>query len=448
MPSPETMKHSPVSLPAYTRLLRGNRNFRFLWMAQIVSEIGDWLYTVAIYSLLLEFTGSAKAVALAFVLQVLPQFFIAPAAGVLNDRLSRRRVMMAADWLRGVIVLGMLFARSPEWVGFIYALLFLETTMWAMFEPGRASLVPTIASPEERIVANSLSSITWSFNLAVGAAVGGFVAALWGRDTVFVVNALSFAASALLVQRIRAEEPHLRGAAPLQLRDLFDFTPIAEGVRYVRRDARMVATMFVKCGLGLMGTNWVILTIYGERIFPVSLGGFGASGAAMLGMSFLMGSRGVGALLGPLIGAYWAGHDKARLRRGILYGFLVGACGYFALSLAPTLPLACLAVVVAHAGGSTIWVFSTTLLQAQVEDRFRGRVFSAEFAFSMLSMSSVSYLAGVLIDGGIAVRAMAAATGAIVLLPALAWYFALALWRGEQPPQAEREAAGHDVRQV
>jgi predicted MFS family arabinose efflux permease len=353
--------------------------------------------------------------------------------------------MIFADWMRAFIVLGMLFVRSAEWVWFLYVLLFLETIMWALFEPGRGALVPTIAPEEDRIVANSLSSVTWSFNLAVGSALGGFVAAVWGRDTVFVVNAVSFLASALLLQRMRVEEPHLRDLPPLKARDLADFTPIVEGVRYVRRDARMLATLFVKCGLGLMGTNWVILTIFGERVFPVAMGGFGPSGAGMLGMSFLMGSRGVGALLGPLIGSYWAGHDESRLRRGILYGFLVGACGYFALAWAPTLPLACLAVVVAHCGGSTIWVFSTTLLQAQVEDRFRGRVFSAEFAFSMLSMSTVSYLAGVLIDGGYGVRTLAAMTGAIVLGPALAWSFALALWRQTPPSQPEDRPAGLDA---
>ena len=196
----------------------------------------------------------------------------------------------------------------------------------------------------------------------------------------------------------------------------------------------MLATMFVKCGLGLMGSNWVILPLLGERVFPVRLEGFHASSGGMLGMSLLMGSRGIGSLIGPLIGTIWAGHEPSRLRSGILYGFLLGALGYLALGVAPTLLLACAAVVLAHAGGSTIWVFSTTLLQEQTEDRFRGRVFSAEFAFSMLSMSTVSYLSGVLIDLGVSVRMVAMGSGAVVLLPLLAWGLALRLWRGERPP--------------
>src|SRR6202158_3407313 len=107
-PAPE-LEVSPVSFASYLRLLRGNRNFRHLWGAQIVSELGDWFYTLAIYNLLLQLTGLAGSVALALVLQVLPQTFIGPTAGVVNDRLRRKRVMIAADIGRMLIVLCMLF---------------------------------------------------------------------------------------------------------------------------------------------------------------------------------------------------------------------------------------------------------------------------------------------------------------------------------------------------
>ncbi|HEV1286146.1 MAG TPA: MFS transporter, partial [Bryobacteraceae bacterium] len=85
-----------MTVASYWHLLRGNRNLRLLWTAQIVSELGDWFYSVAIFSFLLELTGSAQMVALAFLMQVLPQVFTAPTAGVINDRISRRKVMIFA----------------------------------------------------------------------------------------------------------------------------------------------------------------------------------------------------------------------------------------------------------------------------------------------------------------------------------------------------------------
>src|SRR5215472_17252558 len=123
-PEPEHQAKS-VSFRSYARLLRENRNFRRLWAAQIVSEIGDWFYTLAIYSLLLQLTGRPSSVALALVLQVLPQTFIGPVAGVVNDRIRRKRGMISADLVRVVIVLSMLLVRSRSSVWLIYPLLFL-----------------------------------------------------------------------------------------------------------------------------------------------------------------------------------------------------------------------------------------------------------------------------------------------------------------------------------
>ncbi len=423
------MAEHPVSLSAYWRLVHGNRNFRLLWLAQIVSELGDWLYSIAIYSLLLELTGSAKSVAMAVVLQVLPQFFIAPGAGVLNDRMSRKRVMIVADLLRAGIVLGMLLVQRADLVWLIYLLLVAETMMWAFFEPARTSVIPNITRGSEMLVANTLSSTTWSVNLAIGSAIGGVVAVAFGRQTVFVINAITFLVSASLLRAMRFNEPHMAEARPLKARDLADFSPLLEGVRYMVSDRRLLAILLVKAGLGFMGTNWVILPIFGERIFPVGLDHLDPRRAGMLGMSLLMGARGVGSLLGPLICSYWTGQQEPRQRAGILFGFLASAVGYVSLGGAPSVWMAFAAVVLAHAGGSIIWVYSTTLLQSHTEDRFRGRVFSADYAFLVVTMSLVSYLAGVLIDFGVSVRVLAVMTGLFGIGPAVAWASALRLWK-------------------
>jgi MFS family permease len=106
------MTSSGVTLSNYVRLVRGNANFRRLWLAQIVSENGDWFYTLAIYSLLLDLTGKASSVALALVLQVLPHTVLGPLAGTVNDRFSRRKVMIVSDLVRVVIVASMLLVRA------------------------------------------------------------------------------------------------------------------------------------------------------------------------------------------------------------------------------------------------------------------------------------------------------------------------------------------------
>jgi hypothetical protein len=428
-PEPEHAA-STISLASYARLLRGNRNFRRLWLAQIVSEIGDWFYTVTLYTLLLQYTGRAQSVGLALVLQVLPQTLVGPSAGVVNDRARRKRVMITADILRAGIVLSMLLVRSRSTVWLVFPLLVMETVMAAFFEPARNSVIPNLVRREEVILANTLSSITWSFDLAIGASLGGIVAVFLGRDAVFILNALSFIASALLIGGMRFDEPHAAGLPRLRPRDVVDFSPMMEGLRYLQGRPRLLATVLVKGGLGLMiGATWVIYTILGERQFAVHLPGIAGQRGAVLGMSLLIGARGIGALLGPLLGANWAGQRDSRLRLGILFGFIAAAGGVGSLAIAPSVWVAICCVIVAHFGGSIIWTFSTTLLQLYSDDQFRGRVFSADLGICMAAISVTAWAASTAIDAAIPVRFLAACTGAAILIPAAAWALAQRLWR-------------------
>lgn len=421
-PAPERGTSS-ISLSSYLQLVRDNRNFRRLWLAQIVSEIGDWFYTLSIYTLLLQLTGHAGSVALALVLQVLPQTLVGPTAGVVNDRLKRKHVMIAADLVRVVVVLSMLSVRSASMVWLVYPLLLAETTMAAFFEPARSAVIPNIAANAEVLVANTLSSATWSVNLLIGASVGGVVAAFLGRDVVFVLNALSFLISAILIGGMRFAEPHAEASGNLRLHDLVDFSPVMEGIRYIRSHRTLLPAVFAKAGELMVGPSWVIFTVMGAGEFAFHGRRINAAGGAMLGMSVLLGGRGIGAMVGPLIAARWAGQSDRRLSFGILLGYLTVALGYVVLGVSGNVWMAAGCAMLAHAGGSTVWVFSTTLLQVHSEDRFRGRVFSADLGLGSLSFAVTAYICGKFLDAGIAARTVAMGTGVLMILPAtlLAW---------------------------
>jgi len=418
-----------MPIVSYWHLLRSNRNVRLLWMAQIVSELGDWFYSVAIFSFILELTGSAQLVSLAFVMQVLPVCIAGPAAGVINDRINRKKVMIFADWSRAAIVLSMLLVTTRGSLWLLFVLLFLESCCWAMFEPGQRAVIPNITSPEELPVANALSAATWSTNFALGAGIGGLAAVWLGRDAVFVINSLSFVASALLIMRTRFVETHTAHLPPFEARELVDFSPIVEGARYIRRNPKLATTIFVKAGGAIMGTNWVILPVLGERVFAIHLRGLNADQAGTLGMSTLLASRGLGAIFGAYFGGNYAGTNLARIRWVVAISFLMGAAGYLSLGVAGSIVLAALTLVIAHCGGSAAWTASTTMLQQQTEDRFRGRVFSTEFALTMFMLALASFIAGRLADSGIPVRTLAVWTGLAMLVPTLAWIIASRNWR-------------------
>jgi hypothetical protein len=132
---------------------------------------------------------------------------------------------------------------------------------------------------------------------------------------------------------------------------------------------------------------------------------------------------------GPVLAGGGAQGEEARMRPAIVWGFVMAAAGYLLLSVSGSPWTAGMAVALGHAGTSITWVFSTALLQLNTEDKFRGRVFSVEFGFSVAMMAVMSSSAGVLIDRGVSPFGLAALTGAVMLIPAVAWLWALRLWR-------------------
>lgn len=428
-PDLEVDNNAGTSLPNYYRLLRRNVHFRRLWLAQLVSGTGDWFYSVAIYDLIHQLTGSAEAVALAAVLQILPMFFIGPTAGAVNDRVSRRRVMLIADLVRSAVVLGMLTVESYEQIWLLYLLLALEVSTAAFFESARNAILPNVVARNDITTANAVAATTWSVTVTAGAAIGGFVVAWFGRETVFVLNSSSFFLSAWFIYRMRAKETHVDPEAPLLWHEILGFGSVVEGFRYVARDMKLASLLTLKFGLGILGARLVLVSVIGSNEFAVG-------GQPALGMSLLLVFQGIGSLVGPLLAGPIVGGSRARMRWGILVGYASAAVSYMAFSQAYSLEMAALTMVIAHAGGTLVWVYSTTLLHLTTEDRFRGRVFAADLALFMVTASVASYSCGWAIDHAIAARTAALGVGIALLLPAAAWMFSLrTLWRAGPEPR-------------
>src|SRR3954464_12933839 len=184
-------------------VLRRNRNFRLLFIGQTISQLGDWFNAVAVFALLLDLTGSATAVAWMMIVQYLPVAIVGPLAGVVVDRVNRRRLMISADLVRGILILGLLLVRRGDQVWIAYVVMALSVAASAFFEPARTATIPNITSADELLPANALSAATWSAMLAIGASVGGLVTAAFGRDVAFAANAASFFCSACFIAQTR-----------------------------------------------------------------------------------------------------------------------------------------------------------------------------------------------------------------------------------------------------
>lgn len=406
----------------YLALLRSNGNFRRLWLAQLISEMGDWFYLLAAYDLLLARTHRGEAVSLAIIIQTLPWFFMTPFAGYIADRFPRRTLMIVADIFRGIIVLGMLVSFIAADVRLIYLLLGVEMIFSSLFEPARSAILPNIVSGDEILPANALSSSTWAVALAVGAALGGTVTSLMGRNFAFVTDSLSFFLSAVLIVRIRIHEPHAAPMVKLAESIAEATASIREGVIYLRENAMVLTLVLAKAGIGLLGGSLMLLVIFGERIFPVA-------GRGALAVGLLYAARGVGSAIGPLVGDRFTGGLQRRMWQSIGISFFVIAVAYIAFSQAPTLLAALLCIIVGHMGGSNVWVMSTSLLQLNTPDNVRGRVFSLDFGLLMLMIAVSNYILGLGLDTwGFTARQLAAGLGFAMMIPGILWLPAVRRW--------------------
>ncbi len=401
-------------MAGYLQVLRANRNYRRLWYGQVVSQIGDWLDSVALFTLTLNLTGSGQAVGLLFLAEFLPGAVVGPFAGVIVDRLPRKLVLIASDLGRALVVLLLLLVREPADLWLLYLAVVAKVSLTAFFEPARSAILPALCSREELVAANAISGATWSAMLALGAALGGIVAGTLGVRTAFLLDAASFLLSAALIATVRVPRrraadrsgeperpaPYPRASAQGAL------SALREGLHYVLTRHEVGWLTFSKAIWSLGGGVLLLLTLYGREIAPL-----GRDGAISIGL--LYAARGVGTGIGPFLALRLGGSGQRFLRRSVAVAFFISAAGYLALSFVTTLPLAALCVLVAHIGGSIQWVFSTTLLQARAPDHLLGRIFATEYAALTLTTALSAYLTGVARDAGATPAALAVALGGI-----------------------------------
>ena len=393
-------------LRASLSLLRRNRDFRRLYLASLISLGGDWFLLVALFGLVLHFTGSAIAVALVIAVQDLMYFLLSPVAGVLADRIDRRRLMVVTDLARAVVCLGFLVIRTDSLLWLAFVLLAVMASFSAAFEPASAAALPNLVEEEDLGTANALSGSLWGTMLAVGAALGGVVAAVFGRDTAFILDAVSFFASAWLIWPIRRPFAEHRVAE--------DHAGVGEAtvetIRYARKDHRVLALLAVKFGWGIAGGVLVLIPLLAHREYH----------AGDVGIGLLMASRGVGALIGPFLGRAALGRQDRRIFGAIALALAVFGLGYTLLGLVPGLLLAMPTVALAHVGGGAQWTLSSYGLQRIVPDRIRGRIFAFDGMLVTLTFGLSSLLTGWLAES-FGPRVTAVGMGAVAMGWAAVW---------------------------
>jgi MFS family permease len=420
----------------YVKLLRANRNYRNLWLGSVITQLGDWFNLIASAELIRALTNSDIALSYLFIARFLPLFVFSPIAGVLADRYDRRRIMIITDLLRAGTVLAFLLIRSPGQIWLLYALTILQFSLSALFTPARTAVLANVVARKELVAANALDSLTWSTMLALGALAGGLVATLFGRNTAFVVDALTFAVSAWVVSRIVMPERAPRSAGG----GAGGWLDFVNGFRYLWHAPFILVVGLAKAGGSLVWGSINVLEInFANEIFSLDQvlgeGWLTAENGSTASLTIIYLLSGLGTGLGPIFMRRWLGDRVPRLMIGITIGFGLLVLGIAGLSLSPGFAALGGATLVRTIGSGTIWVFSAALLQMLVPDAYRGRVFAFEFAMLTLTQSASILAAGYLQDSvGLDVRqttAVMAALGVVIGTAWLAFYLFARKWARE-----------------
>jgi MFS family permease len=412
----------------YFELLRTNPNYRKLWLGEVISLFGDWFNLIASASLISHLTQSGTAVGSLFVIRMLAPFLISPLAGVAADRYNRKHLLIIADIARFVVVLGFLLVRSPNQVWLLYTLTAVQLAISGMFAPARNAILPDIVSRRELGAANALSSTTWSVMLALGAAIGGIVAGKWGIYPAFVIDAITFLLSAVILYSIRYT--HVSALDEAGKTIAAGFKQYLAGLTYLKehRDIFFIALNKGAIALTMNGIFQVIQVTLAEQVFVI-----GEGGGTSLGLMYAV--AGVGTGLGPILARRFTGDHDHSLRQALIFAYAISIVGTLFIARLTSLEIVLFGTFLRAFGGGINWVFSTQLLLQLLPDRVRGRVFSTEFAIFTLSNAIGTGIGGWLMDlSNIGLAPTMFWLAGLTLIPTLLWMLWVSLGKPDAIP--------------
>ena len=395
-----------------------------LWAGQIVSEIGDNFNNIAVFALAMALTHSGMVVTGVLLARAIPAITIGPLAGVLLDRFDRKRIMIASDLVRALVALGFILAVTSHriWVLYVFSALLMVASPF--FTAGRSAILPTIASPAEIHIANSLTQTTRWLTLTVGTFLGATIIAI-GYKWAFAFNAFSFVFSAWCIWHLRAPDASgFRAKRKVLVEDdgIRPWQEYLDGLRYMRSVPLVFAIALLSVGWATGGgAAQILFTLFGEKVFNRGASGIG----------IIWGFAGLGLLSGGIF-ANWLGRRLSfnGYKLTVLIDLVTHGAAYVLFSREQRFGLALLFIFISRVGMAVNSVLNYSYLLRTVPNRFRGRVFATidtfEWSMMMVSMMGAG-IASMYYDP----RVIGIVAGLLSSTTAIFW--AWANWTGRLP---------------
>jgi MFS family permease len=340
--------------------LRRYRDFRLLWIGELVSTTGRQITVVALPFQVFLLTRSSLAVGLIGLVQVVPLIVFSVAGGAIADRMDRRKLLIVTELglaaTSGLLLVGAISGHPPLW--YLYMVTGLQAGISGVNAPARSAAVPNLVPRDQLPAALALNQVLFNATMVVGPAAAGFLLAHFGLVWAYGADVLSFVASIVAAMLLRPLPPKREDDEPTS-----PWREIKDGFSYLRRQRVLISTFLIDLDAMIFGMPRALFPVLALDVFRVGPQGLG----------LLFAAPAAGAVIGAVT-AGWVGRIR---RQGLAVIWAVvlwgAAITFFGLS-GRFFPLALLFLAFAGAADVISAVFRGAILQLSVPDSLRGRL--------------------------------------------------------------------------
>ena len=380
----------------YIELLNSHTLLRRLSTIQLISYFGAWFSNVAIYTLLINMEVSASIVGFVAMLHFLAGVVQAPFSGSIIDSFSPKRLMLILIGVEIIATMSLVFINAITDLPFLYILIFLKMAAASFYFTTEMSLLPKVLDGDKLQKANELHSIIWSISYTLGMAISGFVVYIFGIKLAFVLDALMFVLAFKLlwgleisVQMQKSKENFLS-----MMKDTFV---------YVKKTPKALHLMLVHSFVGLTAFDALVALMVDTYYASII--------ATSLALGLLHSSRAVGLVIGPVLLGKWI-NNKRLIFIFILQGLSIWLWAF----MMENFYLSLLASIVVGFFTTTLWSYTYTLLQKNIEEKYYGRIVAYNDMLFLSSAAFTSYMIGFLATHDFSLEMIAIIMGVAFML--------------------------------
>jgi MFS family permease len=368
----------------YIKLLKTEPILRRLSTIQLIAYFGAWFSNVAIYTLLLNMDVSASVVAFVAMLHFLAGVVQAPFSGSIIDSVRPKKLLLILIGTEIIATFCMIFINNSQDLLFLYVLIFLKMASASFYFTTEMSLLPKILHGDKLQKANELHSIIWSLSYTLGMAISGFVVYWLGVKAAFILDTFMFIIGFVLLYKLEINIEIIKtGENILQMmRDTF---------RYLKRTPQALHLMLIHAFVGLTAFDALVALMVDKYYASVI--------ATSLALGLLHASRAIGLVIGPIVIGNWINN------RRLIYTFIAQALAVWLWAfMMRDFYLSLLASVVVGFFTTTLWSYTYTLLQKNIEEKYYGRIVAYNDMLFLSSAAFTSFMIGFLATSGLSLE--------------------------------------------